>query len=109
MLSTTIKRAITTALSGAAIAGAIGAPAASAMPIDPNGAGDPGDTQVVAPTPSSNSNAPSLSAPTPDVGFDLSSAAIGAAAGTGLLVVVLAAGGLAWRRPMTRGHGAARA
>jgi len=109
MLSTTIKRTIATALSGAAIAGTIGAPAASAMPIDPKGAGDPGDTQVVAPTPSSNSNAPSLSAATPNVGFDLSSAAIGAAAGTGLLVVVLAAGGLAWRRPMTRGHGAARA
>ena len=107
MLSTTIKRTIATALSGAAIAGTIGAPAASAMPIDPKGAGDPGDTQVVAPTPSSN--AASLPAATPDAGFDLSSAAVGAAAGTGLLVVVLAAGGLAWRRPMTRGHGAARA
>ena len=60
MLSTTIKRAIATVLSGAAIAGTIGAPAASAMPIDPMGAGDPGDTQVVAPTPSPN--APSLPA-----------------------------------------------
>ena len=107
MLSTTIKRTIATALSAAAIAGTIGAPAASGMPIDPKGAGDPGDTQVVAPTPSSN--APSLPAATPDAGFDLSSAAIGAAAGTGLLIVVLAAGGLAWRRPMTRGHGTARA
>jgi len=101
MLSTTIKRTIATALSGAAIAGTLGAPAASAMPIDPTGAGEPGDTQIV-PTPSSS--APS----TPDAGFDLSSAAIGAAAGTGLLIVVLAAGGLAWRRPMTR-HGAAGA
>jgi hypothetical protein len=41
---------------------------------------------------------------TPDAGFDVSSAAIGAAAGTGLLIVVLAAGGLAWRRPTTRRH-----
>ena len=98
MLSTTIKRTIATALSGAAIAGTIGAPAASAMPIDPTGAGEPGDTQIV-PTPSSS--APS----TPEAGFDLSSAAIGA----GLLIVVLAAGGLAWRRPMTRGHSAAGA
>ena len=107
MLSTTIKRTIATALSGAAIAGTIGAPAASAMPIDPKGAGGPGDTQVVAPTP--RSNAPSLPAAASDAGFDLSSAAIGAAAGTGLLVVVLAAGGLGWRRPMNRRHGAARA
>ena len=38
MLSTTFKRQIATALSGAAIVGAIGAPAASAMPIDPPGA-----------------------------------------------------------------------
>src|SRR5215204_1794322 len=45
MLSTTIKRTIATALSGAAIAGTIGAPGASAMPIDPLGTGHPGDTQ----------------------------------------------------------------
>jgi hypothetical protein len=38
MLTTTTKRTIAAALSGAAIAGAIGAPAASAMPIDPVGA-----------------------------------------------------------------------
>jgi hypothetical protein len=35
----------------------------------------------------------------------VSSAAIGA----GLLIVTLAAGGLAWRRPITRRHGAAGA
>lgn len=93
MHSTTIKRTMATVLSGAAIAGTIGAPAASATPnIDPPGAPrEPGDTQIA----------------TPDAGFDLSSAAIGAAGGTGLLIVVLAAGGLAWRRPMTRGHSAA--
>jgi hypothetical protein len=81
--------------------------AASAMPIDPvNAPGEPGNTQIVAPTP--RSSAPSAAEATPDVGFDLPSAAIGAAAGTGLLIVVLAAGGLAWGRPMTRRHGAAR-
>jgi hypothetical protein len=105
MLSTTIKRTIATTLSGATIAGALGAPAASAMPIDPVGVpGQPGDVPIV---PSQRSRAPAAVETAPDVGFDLSSAAIGAAAGTGLLIVVLAAGGLAWRRPMTRGHGAA--
>ena len=104
MLSTTIKRTLATALSGAAIAGTIGAPAASAMPIDPLRApGQPGDTQIVAPTPRSSAATETV----PDAGFDVSSAAIGAAAGTGLLIVALAAGGLAWRRPATRGHGAA--
>lgn len=106
MLSTTIKRTIATALSGAAIACTIGAPAASAMPIDPVGApGEPSGVHIVAPAP--GSSAPAAVETAPDAGFDLSSAAIGAAAGTGLLIVVLAAGGLAWRRPMTRGHGAA--
>ena len=48
MLSTTIKRTMATALSGAAIAGTIGAPAASAMPIDPVGApGEPSDVPIV--------------------------------------------------------------
>ena len=108
MLTTTIKGTLATALSGAAIAGTLGAPAASAMPIDPVGApGEPGDGQIVAPTP--RSSAPAAVETAPDAGFDLSSAAIGAAAGTGVLIVVLAAGGLAWRRPMTRGHGTAGA
>ena len=107
MLSTTIKRTIATTLSGATIAGALGAPAASAMPIDPVGAtGEHSDRPIV---PSPRSSEPAAVETAPDVGFDLSSAAIGAAAGTGLLIVVLAAGGLAWRRPMTRGHGTAGA
>jgi hypothetical protein len=38
-------------------------------------------------------------------GFDLASAAIGAAAGSALIIVVLAAGGLTRRRPLTRRHG----
>jgi hypothetical protein len=101
MLSTGIQRKMATALSGAAIAATIGAPAASAMPADHVRSGEPGDVPFVPPP-------PGPSAPTaPDAGFDLSSAAIGAAAGGGLLIVVLAGGGLAWRRPLTRGHGAA--
>ena len=102
MLATTIKRTIATTLSGAAIAGTLCAPAASAMPSDPVGApGEPYNTWV---GPSPRSSAPAAAATAPDAGFDLSSAAIGAAAGTGLLIVVLAAGGLAWRRPNTQPH-----
>jgi hypothetical protein len=102
MLSTTIKRTIATTLSGAAIAGTLGAPAASAMPIDHAGApSKPSDVPTV---PSPRSSAPAAVETAPDGGFDLSSAAIGAAAGTGLLNVVLAAGGLAWRRPNTQPH-----
>ena len=108
MLSTTIKRTLATALSAAAVVGTVGAPTATAMPVDPMGArGEPGDTQILAPIP--RSNAPAATEATPNEGFDLSSAAIGAAAGTGLVIVVLAAGGLAWARPMTRRHGTARA
>ena len=100
MLSTTIKRTIATTLSGAAIAGTLGAPAASAMPIEPVGApGQPSDVPIV---PSPRSSAPAAVQTAPEAGFDLSSAAIGA----GLLIVALTAGGLAWRRPTTRGHGA---
>ncbi len=108
MLTTTIKRTIATTLSGAAIAGTLGAPAASAMPIDPMGApGEPGNTQIVSQAPRSSPPAAVVTAP--DAGFDLSSAAIGAAAGTGMLIVTLAAGGLAWRRPINRRHGTADA
>ena len=100
MLSTTIKRTMATTLSGAALAGTLGVPAASAMPVDPVGApGEPSGALIV----------PAAAQTAPDPGFDVSSAAIGAAAGTGVLLVVIAAGGLAWRRPETRGHGAAGA
>jgi hypothetical protein len=103
MHTTTVKRTIATALSGAAIAGIAGAPAASAMPPpEPaDASGDPGTTEIVAPAPRANA--------TQDAGLDLSSAAIGAASGSGLLIVVLAAGGLAWRRSIARPRGAMRA
>ena len=107
MHSTTIKRTIATALTGAAIAGAIGAPAASAMPAKDVGQGRPGDVEVVALP--QRSSAPALDEAAPGAGFDLSSAAIGAAAGGGLLAVILAAGGLTGARPMTRRHRAAGA
>jgi len=42
-------------------------------------------------------------------GFDLPSAAIGAVTGAGLVIALLAAGGLVRRRPLTRRHGTARA
>jgi hypothetical protein len=103
MRTTTVKRTIATALTSAAMAGIAGAPAASARPpTEPAGAsGDPGITEIVAPIPRAN--------PTPDAGLDLSSAAIGAASGTGLVIVVLGAGGLARRRSIARPHGATRA
>jgi hypothetical protein len=107
--TTTVRRTIAIALSGAAIAGIAGAPAASATPNLP---GEPvrpsGDTMEVV-TATQGANAPSAPEAPPDAGLDLSSAAIGAASGTGLLIVVLAAGGLAWRRSITRPHGVTRA
>jgi len=101
MLSTTIKRTLATTLSGAAIAGTIGAPVASAMPIYPVGA--PSESSGVPIVPSPRSSPPAAVETAPDAGFDLSSAAIGGA-GTGLLIVALATGGLAWRRPNTQPH-----
>jgi hypothetical protein len=103
MRTTTARRTVATALSSAAIAGIAGAPPASAMPpAEPAGAaGELGITEIVAPTPAAN--------PMPDAGLDLSSAAIGAASGTGLLIVILGAGGLAWRRSTPRPHRVTRA
>jgi hypothetical protein len=49
---------------------------------------------------------PVTDGPSATSGFDWVSAAIGAAAGTGLLIVLLAAGGFARRRPLTTGPGA---
>jgi hypothetical protein len=58
-------------------------------------ASPPGGTTVAEATPSGSG------------GFDIPSAAIGAA--TGGLIVMLAAGGLVWRRPLTGRHDAAGA
>jgi hypothetical protein len=74
-----VKRTLATALTGAALAGA---PPAQAVPIDSVGP-----------------QAAPADSPAPASGFDVSSAAIGAAAGTGLLLALLGAGGLARRRP----------
>lgn len=52
---------------------------------------------------------PVVDEPSPSGGFDLTSAAIGAAAGTGMVIVLLAVGALVRRRPLRRRHGAARA
>jgi hypothetical protein len=108
MRTTTVKRTIATALSSAAIAGIAGAPAASARPPSEFAAasGDPGTTEIIAPSP--RANAPSAAEATPGAGLDLSSAAIGAATGSGLVMVIFA-GGLAYRRPIGRPHSATRA
>jgi hypothetical protein len=110
MSSIATKRAIATALAGVAIATSIGAPAVSAR-TDPSSAA--GGSQSVPPPPSSMAISaaeeyerlraggaePVADEPSPAEGFDVPSAAIGAAAGTGLVIVLLAAGGLARRRP----------
>ena len=121
------KKAMATALAGAAIASSLAAPAVSARPVG-WAAAYASDSPTVPPPPSliaasaaeeseelrSPGAAPPESQPvgdgrSPSNGFDLPSAAIGAAAGTGLVIVLLAAGGLARRGPLTRSHRAAGA
>src|SRR5262245_22895680 len=139
MSSLAMKRVVATALAGATIASAIGAPAVSAdsqsVPPPPSSIAAPAgkayedlraDSQSVPPPPSSIAapagkayeqlRAPDqvptqpTSAPEPVAdepsGFDLPSAAIGAATGAGVVILLLAAGGLLRRRPLVRGHDA---
>jgi len=109
-----------TALTGAAIASSLAMPAASAAPVEqylPSGSGGASDAPCVAPPPSSFAASAAeeygelrpacatatesrqvVDVPTAAGGFDLPSAAIGAASGTGLVIVLLAAGGLARNR-----------
>ena len=86
MSSRAVRRTATIGLAGAVIAGSIGTSVAGARPIEdamPNL-----DRDAVA-------SSGVTSEPT---GFDLPSAAIGAAGGTAVVIVVLAGGGLARRR-----------
>lgn len=131
MSSLAMKRALATALAGAAIASGIGASAASARPVEQFITGSAGATaeSPSVPPPASSIAAPAGNAyeelrspgqpvarptgepqpvvgePTSPSGFDLPSAAIGATIGAGLVIVLLAAGGPARRRPLTRRHG----
>jgi hypothetical protein len=120
MGSVATKRAMATVLAGAAIASALCAPAVSAVPAEqfvPDATSDTSSSSVPPPPSSIAASAaeeyedlrsagatPTASQPVvdesqPSEGFDLPSAAIGAAAGTGLVLIVLAAGGVARRRP----------
>jgi hypothetical protein len=135
MFPTTFKQTLATAVAGAAMAGAVGAQNAPAMPADPVHDAYATEQGQVMPPPSSIAAsaakeytvlrtqhdvadtsraadpgpAPQLvEATDPGVGFDLSSAAIGAI-GTGMIVVALTAGGLAWRRQTPGPHGSAHA
>jgi hypothetical protein len=128
MSSLAMKRVVATALAGAAIASAIGATTASARPGFAMGsAADTLTSPSVPPPPSSlaapagrayeelrapdqptGASQPVAGEPAPS-GFDLPSAAIGAATGAGLVIVLLAVGGIARRRPLTRSHGTAGA
>ena len=127
MSSLAMKRAMATALAGAAIACATGATGASAGPVEqfiPGSAGATAESPSVPPPPSSiaatagkaydglrspgepvaqSTDAPQtvVDEPSSPSGFDLPSAVIGAATGAGILIVLLAAGGLARRRPLT--------
>jgi hypothetical protein len=122
MSSLAMRRAVATALAGATIVSAIGATAASARPMAPRSVEGTVEATSVAPPPSSIAapagdayeelRSPAPGDPQPVVaeasepsGFDLPSAAIGAATGAGLVIALLAAGGLARRRPLARGHG----
>jgi len=135
MSSTATKRAVATALAGAAIASSLGAPAVSAVPAEqhiPGASAGASDSPSVPPPPSSiaasaaeeyeelrssggaadrptPSSQPVVDEPSQAGGFDLPSAAIGAVTGAGLLIVSVAAGGFARRRAPTRRHGTARA
>jgi hypothetical protein len=111
------KKAMATALAGAAIATSLGASAPAAF-----GGSHPTGTPCPAPAPSLMATSAaeeydrmradcaslaSATEPVPDEasasgGFDVPSAAIGAAAGTGVLIVLLAAGGLVRRGSQTR-------
>ena len=122
MSALTVKRAVATALAGAALASAIGATGALAMPMAPGSVDTAVETQSVPPPPSSiaapagsayeelrspvgGGTQPAVAKATEPSGFDLPSAAIGAVTAAGLLIVLLAAVGLARRRQLFRRHG----
>lgn len=132
MFSNAIKQSVVTALTGAALASALIVAGASAdegyqdlrSPDAVDAARAAGDPPPVAEyqdlrSPDTRDHAedyqptvapqPAVEAPSSQSGFDLVSAAIGAAAGTGFVIVLLAAGGISRRRPLTRRHGTARA
>ena len=112
------KKAMATALAGAAIATSLGPSAAPAAPGESDAAGAP----CVAPPPSlmaasaadeysrlraECASLASTTQPAPGDasalgGFDTPSAAIGAAAGTGVLIVLLVTGGIVRRGAQTR-------
>jgi len=111
------KKAMAAALAGAAIASSLGPSAAPAAP-----GSDAAGTPCVAPAPSliaasagekytrlraacaslASTTQPVADESTASDGFDAPSAAIGAAAGTGVVIVLLAAGGFARRGSPTR-------
>ena len=110
MCSLTIKKAMAAALAGAAIASSLSPSATLAAP-----GSDAADPPCVPPPPSliaasaaeeytrlraacvsrASTSQPVADESTAPGGFDAPSAAIGAAAGTGVVIVLLAAGGLA--------------
>ncbi|MGH2716373.1 MAG: hypothetical protein ACRDM7_21310 [Thermoleophilaceae bacterium] len=132
MFSTATRKSVVTALTGAALASALIVSGASADEgyqdlrspdaVDAaRAAGDPPRVEGYQDlrSPDTRDHAedyqptvepqPSVDEPSSSGGFDLASAGIGAAAGTGVVILLLVAGGLARRHPPNRRHGAARA
>ena len=126
MFSAAYKKRLATAMAGAALASALVVSGASADPHAIDAAAREADPPAVAPAPHQDLRSPDtrdqaegysptlasqpvVDEPSEPGGFDLVSAAIGAAAGTGVVIVFLAAGGIARRRPLTPRHGTARA
>ena len=117
------KKAMATALAGAAIATSFGpsaAPAASggiasaACPAPPPSLMATSAAQAYEQMRAECATLASTTAPVTDGAsvpdaFDVPSAAIGAAAGTGVLILLLAAGGVVRRGSQTRGRGPAGA
>jgi hypothetical protein len=117
MFPAAYKKGLATALAGAALASGLAVSGASAHygTQSPDAVPPPPPSSIAA---SAAEEYAKLRAPNqvsqpvpadetpPSDGFDVLSAAIGAAAGAGALIVAVAASGLVRRRPLARGQGA---
>jgi hypothetical protein len=132
MFSASWKKGLATAMAGAALASALVVSGASGYPQDLRSSDGVDEARVASSIATSagdgyqdlrspdtrdqaegygpaRASQPVADQPSRSDGFDLPSAAIGAAAGTGLVIVLLAVGALSRRRPLRRRHGAVRA
>jgi hypothetical protein len=118
MFPAAYKKGLATALAGAALASGLAVSGASAnyeRTQSPDAVPPPPPSSIAASAaeeyaklraPNQDSQPVPADETPPSDGFDVLSAAIGAAAGAGVLIVALAAAGLVRRRPLARGQGA---